>query len=265
MVSALDGTSVQKADSTDERGSMRSARLTGKTVVVTGAGSGIGRAIAVAFGGHGATVMVTGRRIAPLQETAAAISSVGGSASTHVLELTDDNAVSELGQVVDDACPNGLAVLVNCAAQSAIGSIEDTSVAQLDSLLDINMRAPFLITRRLLPSLRRAPGDIVFVNSLASSSPRAGVAVYAASKAGLRAFADSLRDEVNAAGVRVLSIFPGRTATPMQEALVRQEARAYRPELLLQAEDVAAMVLSAVLLPRTAELTELSIRPANKM
>jgi NADP-dependent 3-hydroxy acid dehydrogenase YdfG len=244
---------------------MRSGRLAGKTAVVTGAGSGIGRAIAIAFGEQGATVLIMGRRLAPLEETAAAISRAGGEASTHVLDLTDDNAVSGLGQVVDDVCPNGLAILVNCAAQSAIGSVEDTSVEQLDSLLDTNMRAPFLITRRLLPSLRKAPGDIVFVNSSATFNPRAGVAVYAATKAGLRAFADSLRDEVNAAGVRVLSIFPGRTATPMQEALVRQEARAYQPELLLQAEDVAAMVLSAVLLPRTAELTELSIRPANKL
>lgn len=244
---------------------MRSGRLAGKTAVVTGAGSGIGRAIAVALGQQGATVLITGRRLPLLEDTAAAVSSAGGAASPLVLDLTDDDAVSQLGQLVDTACPNGLAVLVNCAAQTAVGSVEDTSVEQLDSLLDTNMRAPFLITRRLLPSLRRAPGDIVFVNSLASFSPRAGVAVYAASKAALRAFADSLRDEVNDAGVRVLSIFPGRTATPMQEALVRQEARAYQPELLLQAEDVASMVLSAVLLPRTAELTELSIRPANKM
>ncbi|HKP56853.1 MAG TPA: SDR family NAD(P)-dependent oxidoreductase [Polyangiales bacterium] len=242
-----------------------SGRLAGKTAVVTGAGSGIGRAIAIAFGEQGATVMITGRRLAPLEETAAAISSAGGVASTHVLDLTDDNAVSELGQLIDDSLPNGLAFLVNCAAQTAIGSVEDTSVEQLDTLLDTNMRAPFLITRRLLPSLRKAPGDIVFVNSLASFTPRAGVAVYAASKAALRAFADSLRDEVNAAGVRVLSIFPGRTATPMQEALVRQEERDYRPELLLQADDVAAMVLSAVMLPRTAEITELAIRPANKL
>jgi NADP-dependent 3-hydroxy acid dehydrogenase YdfG len=265
MVSALDDSSVQKLNSTNQRGSMRSGKLAGKTAVVTGAGSGIGRAIAIAFGEQGATVVITGRRLPALEETAAAISRAGGAASTHILDLTDDNAVSGFGQVVEDACPNGLAVLVNCAAQTAIGLVEDTSVEQFDTLLDTNMRAPFLITRRLLPALRRTPGDIVFVNSLASSTPRAGVAVYAASKAALRAFADSLRDEVNAAGVRVLSIFPGRTATPMQEALVRQEARAYRPELLLQAEDVAAMVLSAVLLPRTAELTELSIRPANKL
>lgn len=209
--------------------------------------------------------MITGRRLTALEETAAAISRAGGAALPHVLDLTDDDAVSKLGQSVDDAFAGRLHVLVNCAAQSSFASVEDTSVELLDSVLDLNMRAPFLITRGLLPSLRRAHGDIVFVNSLAGTQPRAGVAVYAASKAGLKAFADSLRDEVNADGVRVLSLFPGRTATPMQEGQSRHEQREYRPELLLQPEDVAAMVLAAVTLPRTAELTELSIRPANKL
>ena len=264
MVSPSDDSPVQKAN-IPEAGSARSGKLAGKTAVVTGAGSGIGRAIAIACGEQGATVSIVGRRKAALDETAAAISSVGGTALTLVLDLSDDAAVSKLGQSVDDAFGGKLDLLVHSAAQNSLLSVEDTSVELLDSVLDLNMRAPFLITRRLLPSLRRAPGDIVFVNSLVVANPRAGVAVYAASKAGLRAFADSLRAEVNAAGVRVLSLFPGRTATPMQEELMRHEEREYRPEVLLQPEDVAAAMLSAVTLPRTAELTELSIRPANKL
>ena len=80
----------------------------------------------------------------------------------------------------------------------------------------------------------------------------------------MKAIADSLREEVNADGIRVLSVFPGRTATPRMERLFREEGRAYRPELLLQPRDVAAIVIHALKMPRTAEVTEISIRPCAK-
>jgi len=76
--------------------------------------------------------------------------------------------------------------------------------------------------------------------------------------------ADSLRAEVNAKGVRILSVYPGRTASPMQEAVHRSEEKAYSPERLLQPGDVAAMVLAALALPRTAEVTDLMLRPMLK-
>jgi NADP-dependent 3-hydroxy acid dehydrogenase YdfG len=84
---------------------------------------------------------------------------------------------------------------------------------------------------------------------------------YAASKHALRALADGLRDEVNKKGVRVITVFPGRTATPMQEAVHRYEGRPYDAERFLQPEDVAAAAVNALALPRTAEVTDLHIRP----
>jgi NADP-dependent 3-hydroxy acid dehydrogenase YdfG len=81
----------------------------------------------------------------------------------------------------------------------------------------------------------------------------------------LKALADSLRQEVNADGIRVLTVFLGRTATPIQEAIHRREGRTYLPEQLLQPDDVAAVVLNALTLPATAEVTELSIRPHRKL
>ena len=120
-----------------------------------------------------------------------------------------------------------------------------------------------MLTQALLPALRsvRAGGVL---NSTAGRRATAGSGQYAATKHGLAAVADSLRDEVNADGVRVLSVFLGRTATPMQAELSAKAGRAYDPERLLQPEDVAAAVLSAVTLPRTAELTDLVIRPMLK-
>ena len=88
--------------------------------------------------------------------------------------------------------------------------------------------------------------------------------MHAAAQAALKAFADSLRDEVNEYGIRVLSIMPGRTATPRVEQTSTVEGRPYRPEQLLQPEDVAEIACNALLLPRTAETTDLFIRPMVK-
>jgi NADP-dependent 3-hydroxy acid dehydrogenase YdfG len=114
----------------------------------------------------------------------------------------------------------------------------------------------------LLPWLRASGrGDVVFVNSTSSLGPRPGVGQFAATQAALRSVADSLRGEVNEQGVRVMSIFPGRTATGRQERLHVAEGRDYRPEDLMQAGDVAAMVATALAMPRTAEVTEIVMRP----
>jgi NADP-dependent 3-hydroxy acid dehydrogenase YdfG len=104
----------------------------------------------------------------------------------------------------------------------------------------------------------------VFINSSAGLGAKAGVGQYAASKHALKAIADSLRAEVNALGLRVLSVFPGRTASPMQAAVHALEGKAYHPESLLQPQDVAAVVLNALSLPRSAEVTDISIRPLVK-
>jgi NADP-dependent 3-hydroxy acid dehydrogenase YdfG len=87
---------------------------------------------------------------------------------------------------------------------------------------------------------------------------------YAATKHALKAIADSLREEVNAEGLRVLSVYPGRTASPMQAAVHEMEGRAYHPERLMQPEDVAAVVINALSLPRSAEVTDIYIRPLLK-
>ena len=87
---------------------------------------------------------------------------------------------------------------------------------------------------------------------------------YAATQHALRALAESLREEVNAAGVRVLNVFLGRTATPRQASIYQSQGWTYQPELLVQPDDVASIVVGALTLSRTAEVTELTIRPAIK-
>ena len=144
------------------------------------------------------------------------------------------------------------------------GRLDQAPLEHLDLQYRSNFRGPYALIQLLLPLLRKQQGQIVFINSSAALRSSATVGQYAAMQHALRAVADSLRDEVNADGIRVLSVYPGRTATPRMAALFEQEGRPYRPELLMQPEDVAAMVTHALALPRTAEVTDISMRPMLK-
>ena len=156
----------------------------------------------------------------------------------------------------------GVDILVHSIGLFRAGPIASSPVADLDDQYRVNLRVPYLLTQALLPALIGRQGQVVFVNSSAGAHPaRGNWGAYAATKHALRALADSLRDEVNRRGVRVLTVFPGRTATAMQEEVHRFEDRPYDPERFLQPEDVAAPIVQALSLPRTAELTDLHIRP----
>jgi len=158
-----------------------------------------------------------------------------------------------------------VAMVVHAAASFRVGAFADLSAADLDALFRINVYAPFALTQALLPAVRAAAGTVVFVNSSAGANA-AGAANggYAATKHALRALADALRAEENANGVRVLSVYPGRTAGPLQERLHGVEGRRYDASALLQPSDVASVVMSAVRLPATAEATDIHLRPMRK-
>jgi NAD(P)-dependent dehydrogenase (short-subunit alcohol dehydrogenase family) len=229
--------------------------------LVTGASSGVGRALALALAAGGATVCVVGRKAATLDAVAAEIGAVGGRAVTCAADLTVDDDLRRLADEVR-ARLGGLDALVHSAGVIAPGSVESAPIGALDWQYAVNVRAPFALTRSVLPLLRRRQGQVVFINSTVVGQPaRGGVAQYAATKHALRALADGLREEVNPDGIRVLSVFLGRTASPMQAALHELEERPYRPERLVQPADVAAAVMAALRLPRTAELTDLRLRP----
>src|SRR6516164_6241558 len=125
-------------------------------------------------------------------------------------------------------------------------------------------RAAIYILQQVLPLLVESSGQVIFINSTQALKAAAGVGQYAATKHAMKAVADSLRDEVNAKGVRVTSIFLGRTATELQRAIFAEEKRPYPPERLIQPADVAEIVLSLLKLPRTSEATDIILRPMQK-
>ena len=239
------------------------AAVAEQVVVVTGAGTGIGRAVALALGRQGATLALVGRRPAPLESVAAVARGVGGQARAYPTDLERDDEIGDLAGVLQRDFGH-VDILVHSAAIVRPGTVADAPGKDFDLHYRINLLGPYLLTQVLLPMIRARQGQIVFINSSVGLTARARVGQYAATKHALKAIADSLREEVNRDGVRVLSVYPGRTATPAQEALHALEGRPYRPDRLLQPEDVATMVLSALCLPRTAEVTDIQIRPMVK-
>ena len=236
--------------------------LEGSLCLVTGGSSGIGRALAVSLADAGAHVLAVGRSIERLTSLAEGVEK--GSVTPLVADLTHDDEVEAMADLVL-ARGQRLDVLAHAAGAISLGTLESSSVSDLDEQYAINLRAPFVVTKALLPALRKARGQVVFLNSSAAIRASANNVLYAATKAGLRALADGLRDEVNAEGVRVVTLYIGRTDTPMQISVHEFEGRPYRAEVLLRPDDVVGAILGALTLPATGELTELSIRPSSKL
>lgn len=238
--------------------------LTNQVAVVTGASGGIGRAVALGLANDGATVFLVGRDGAALASVAERARAAGARAVILEGDLTSDDTISELAARLQRECGRA-DILVHCAGIISQGAVESAPVEDFDRQFRINARAPYLLTQVLLPMLKETQGQVVFVNSTVGLNARANVGQYAATKHALRALADSLRDEVNAEGLRVLSVFLGRTDSPMQAAIQEVEGRAYTPGKLVQPDDVAAAILCALRMPRSAEVAEITIRPMRKL
>jgi NAD(P)-dependent dehydrogenase (short-subunit alcohol dehydrogenase family) len=230
---------------------------------VTGASGGIGRAIALALARQEVKVCVVGRDPIALEETVAAVRQF--SRATHFqMDLTVTENLQPLLQHLQREA-GGLDILIHCAGVVHHNPMERARIEDFDLQWATNVRAPYIVTQQLLPLLTRARGQVVFINSSAGlTARRPEVGQYSATKHALKAIADSLREEVNQKGIRVLSVYLGRTATPMQEALYRREGRVFHPETLLQPEDVASVVVQALMLPFTAEVTDISMRPMQR-
>lgn len=233
----------------------------GQAAVVTGATSGIGRAIALALARLGAVVHALGRREAALRELSGIYPAT---IVPHGIDIGSAEAVAGFVRGLRQGS-QGVDILVHSAGVFYMGPLQEGVLDEFEEMLRVNLLGPYLLTRGLLEPLRAARGQIVFINSSAGLKARGGVAQYAATKAGLKAMADGLREEVNADGVRVLSVFPGRTDSAMQARIHELEGKAYDPSSLMSPEDVAGIVTDTLGLGRSAEVTDLSIRPMNKL
>jgi NAD(P)-dependent dehydrogenase (short-subunit alcohol dehydrogenase family) len=194
----------------------------GSVAVVTGGGSGIGRGCVELLAGRGIEVIVVGRTAATLDDTVGAVTAVGGRARAVVADCA--NAAGRefvAASVVDSGQP--LVALIHAAGADLVAAFADTTPEQLDALLDINVRAPFLLTQLLVPHLAVGAG-VVFVGSVSSTRARPRHAAYAASKAALIGLTANLAVDL-APGVRVNCVSPGATRTAMLRAFVKESSR----------------------------------------
>ncbi|WP_435742215.1 SDR family oxidoreductase [Nocardioides sp. SYSU DS0663] len=227
------------------------AATTRRTHLVTGAGSGIGAGLATALHARGDHLVLVARH----EERAAELARAFDGATVLVADLADPAVVESL------ALPDRLDSVVHAAGVVELGAVADLSVTAWQDQLTVNLVAPAALTRCALPALRAAGGTVVFVNSGAGKVAKPDWAAYAASKFGLRALADALRAEEAAHGVRVTSVFPGRTATPMQETVHAQEGKEYDPAAWVQPETVVDLLLHVLDLPGDAVLPEVAVQP----
>lgn len=231
--------------------------------VVAGATSDVGRAICLGLAAEGAQLCLLGRDTSTLEELAKSVRGLTETVFTCTVDLTSDASVGEVAARLRRD-PGRVDVLVHSAGVFEMGPHGSAAVDDLDRQYRTNVRGPYLLTQALLPLLRPRRGQIVFLNSTVGLEARAGVGQYASTQHALRAIADALRAEVNPDGVRVLSVYLGRAASARQARIFRLEGRPYAPELLIQPDNVAEMVLAALRLPRTAEVTEIRMRPLVK-
>lgn len=236
--------------------------LSGWVAIVTGGGSGIGAAIAIALARAGCRVLVAGRRASNLQETADA---VPDAISPIVADVSDRAAVDAL--VADTMRDYGhIDLLVNSAGtNTAKRSTAEVSPEDWERILRVNATGAFHCIQAVLPHMReRSRGTIVNISSIAGrrAIPLGGVA-YNASKFAMSALGTSVGEEEKDHGIRVTNVYPGEVETPILDARPVPVSAEHRAKIL-QPEDVAAAVMTVVTLPQRARIPELVITPTTQ-
>jgi NADP-dependent 3-hydroxy acid dehydrogenase YdfG len=234
-----------------------------QVVVITGASSGIGRAIALSFAEQGAVCCLIARNKERLEEVAKIARLHSNLVQIYPYDLLVEENIKRMEMQIRENFGR-VDILVHSAGIYISSLLKDAMIEDFDKQYLANVRAPYLLTQSLLPMIRFAKGQIVFMNSTQGLNANPLLSQYASTQHSLKAIADSLREEVNPDGVRVLSLFLGRTATPRMKIIFEKENKIYDPSVLIQPEDVASVVSHTLSLPRTAEVTNINIRPMIK-
>jgi NADP-dependent 3-hydroxy acid dehydrogenase YdfG len=249
-------------------------RLDGTVALITGASSGIGEAAALALAGLGAGVAIAARRVDRLEDLAQRIKDGGGTALVIEADVTDeaqaqamvDRTVSELGR---------LDTIVNNAGVMLLGPAVDAPLSEWQRMVDLNLKGLLYCAYAAMPHLLRAAedsprrvADMVNISSVAGRQTRNGSAVYNATKHGVGAFSDALRQEVTKRHLRISLVEPGAVATELadhnraevQEILHQRFASMER----LQAPDIADAIAYIVTRPRHVAINEILVRPTEQ-
>ena len=238
--------------------------ITGQAVWITGAGTGIGRALAQAFAAAGCRLALTGRSRDSLAETQRLVQDAGGSAMIAIADVADAHQVTQAHLAVAAALGD-IDILVNNAGTNARRRHwADLSPADLASVVDVNLKGPFLCSLAVLPAMReRRAGLLIHVASVAGTGIFAvSGPSYTASKHGAVAMSATINAEEGIHGIRSVCINPGEVATPILDTRPRPPSAEERA-VMIQPEDIAAAAVFAARMPARTCMAEMTITPTD--
>ncbi|MEL6407479.1 MAG: SDR family oxidoreductase [Chloroflexota bacterium] len=227
-----------------------------RKAVITGAGQGMGKAIALNFAQQGIHPVLVGRTRSKLDTVAEEIASLTGNQNTSIViavDLTDSTSMDELASVLAE---DTIDILVNCAGDWLIKPLQETTDADFDHILGINLRAPYQLARLLLPNLKKSDnGSIINIGSLAAVESFGGISAYTAAKTGLRGLTGSLADELRPENIRVVMLSPSPADTPMRWAATPD----MDANMLVQADTIADVVSMIINLPPSITVRHITL------
>jgi NADP-dependent 3-hydroxy acid dehydrogenase YdfG len=226
-------------------------------VWITGAGSGIGHALALEYGSNGFRVIVSGRNETSLNGLKETIANKQGIAQVILCDVRKEASVNAASKAIVESIgvPD---ILVNNAGITVFKEFLETTIEEFDDIISTNLRGPFLTTKALLPHMiARRSGIILNVVSFAAKTTYTASSAYAASKAGMAAMMEGLRAEVRREGIKIVNVFPGAVLTPIWHSKVRTN----HGDQMMTTQDAAKMIFAVSIQPPSLMVEEVIIRP----
>ncbi|HWG91433.1 MAG TPA: SDR family oxidoreductase [Candidatus Thermoplasmatota archaeon] len=233
-------------------------RLTGRVAAITGASSGIGKALAERFAAEGATVVLGSRVVGDVERVAEGIRKRGGTAHAFPLDVTKRESVAAFARATEQAV-GAVDLLVNNAGVGRYGFLEEADLEDFEEQIATNLLGPIYVTKAFLPLLKRstAPSKAVLnIASVSATQTAPGLSGYNASKFGLRGFSLSIAQELSPHGIRLTVVNPGYVATAMVAG------SQVPPEDMIQPEELAETCLRLATLPPSVHVDEVTVWPA---
>lgn len=232
--------------------------LKNKTAVITGATSGIGLEIARTLISKGTKVYLIGRSSKNLEKIYGEALFNNPKINFFKADFANNN---EIVGMLDQICKEPeIDILIHSAGVISLGLIEEHKIEKLDYLYQVNVRARYLITQKLISNIKKANGEILFLNSTAGLVAWENIGQYSATKHATRALTDSLRKELAKDKIKVTSVYLGSTATPMQEYVQKELGNEYSAEKFLSPIEVADIVIDILSLSKNVSVTDIIIK-----